>query len=258
MDVRSIIEEVQAIKVYPHMMFNASKLKVLSDYVDLAFENNDYFDNEVMLTLLRLFCLYPHCYDKIVIKKILVCVLYNINTVDVNIYLSLINSNLYDDNIKSVIYIYDLIKECKFKKLWNCINSGNSGSGNSGSGNNGSGDNGSGDNGSGDKNNNYDFSFLKNYNNFIYNVRKYILNTISLSFENISLKKMSEYLNLNDFCELENMLIENKWIIKKVIYKEEEQFVCCNGNIDTTQMKKNINTYLSEDNISSYITKLNT
>ncbi|SBS89711.1 eukaryotic translation initiation factor 3 subunit K, putative (EIF3K) [Plasmodium ovale curtisi] len=283
MDVRSIIEEVQAIKS-PSMCTSSDSIRkkdpspiynmnvqvhlyapallqlceVLSDYVDLAFENNDYFDNEVMLTLLRLFCLYPHCYDKIVIKKILVCVLYNINTVDVNIYLSLINSNLYDDNIKSVIYIYDLIKECKFKKLWNCINSGNSGSGNSGSGNNGSGDNGSGDNGSGDKNNNYDFSFLKNYNNFIYNVRKYILNTISLSFENISLKKMSEYLNLNDFCELENMLIENKWIIKKVIYKEEEQFVCCNGNIDTTQMKKNINTYLSEDNISSYITKLNT
>ncbi|SBT34968.1 eukaryotic translation initiation factor 3 subunit K, putative (EIF3K) [Plasmodium ovale wallikeri] len=242
MDVRSIMEEVQAIKVYPHMMFNASKLKVLSDYVDLAFENNDYFDNEVMLTLLRLFCLYPHCYDKIVIKKILVCVLYNINTVDMNIYLSLINSNLYDDNIKSVIYIYDLIKECKFKKLWNCINSG---------------DNGRGDNDRGDKNN-YDFSFLKNYNNFIYNVRKYILNTISLSFENISLKKMSEYLNLSDFCELENMLVENKWTIKKVIYKDEEQFVCCNGNIDTTQMKKNINTYLSEDNISAYITKLNT
>ncbi|CRG99823.1 SAC3/GNAP family-related protein, putative [Plasmodium relictum] len=232
MNVNSIIEEVQAIKVLPHMMFNASKLKVLNDYVDIAFENNEYFDNEVMLTLLRLFCLYPHCYDRMAVKKILICVLYNINEIDMNIYLSLINSNLYDENIKSVVYLHDLIKKCQFKKLWTCIY----------------------DN---DSDNNYDYSFLKNNNNFTFNIRKYILNSISLSFENISLKKMSEYLNIEDFSEIENFLKENKWTIKKINYKGEEQYICCNGNIENIQHKKSINTYFNEDNISSYITKLN-
>ncbi|SCN12329.1 eukaryotic translation initiation factor 3 subunit K, putative [Plasmodium malariae] len=242
MDVRSVIEEVQAIKIFPHMMFNASKLKVLSDYVDIALENNEYFDNEVMLTLLRLFCLYPHCYDKVVIKKILVCVLYNINEVDMNIYLSLINPNIYDDNIKSIVYLHDLIKECQFKKLWACINSGSSSSIDDNNNNN---------------NSNYDYTFLKNSINFTYNIRKYILNTISLSFENITMKNMSEYLNMHDYSEIEKLLNENKWMIKNVNYKDEEQSICCNGNIEAVQQKKNINAYFSEDNIASYMTKLN-
>ncbi|KAI4838979.1 eukaryotic translation initiation factor 3 subunit K [Plasmodium brasilianum] len=249
MDVRSVIEEVQAIKIFPHMMFNASKLRkplpteVLSDYVDIALENNEYFDNEVMLTLLRLFCLYPHCYDKVVIKKILVCVLYNINEVDMNIYLSLINPNIYDDNIKSIVYLHDLIKECQFKKLWACINSGSSSS--------------IDDNNNNNNNSNYDYTFLKNSINFTYNIRKYILNTISLSFENITMKNMSEYLNMHDYSEIEKLLNENKWMIKNVNYKDEEQSICCNGNIEAVQQKKNINAYFSEDNIASYMTKLN-
>ncbi|VTZ67221.1 eukaryotic translation initiation factor 3 subunit K, putative [Plasmodium chabaudi chabaudi] len=234
MDINSIIEEVQAIKVYPHMMFNASKLKVLSDYVDIAFENNEYFDNEVMLTLLRLFCLYPHCYDKSVIKKILVCVLYNINTVDMNIYLSLINPNLYDDNIKGVVYLHDLIKECQFKKLWDCINN------------------------KSEENNNYDYSFLQNYNNFTCNIRKYILNSITLSFEKISIKQISEYLNMENAEEIEKLLSENKWIVKKIKNKDgEEQTICINENIENIQNRKNINTYFNDDNITSYINKLN-
>ncbi|SCL98280.1 eukaryotic translation initiation factor 3 subunit K, putative [Plasmodium chabaudi chabaudi] len=234
MDINSIIEEVQAIKVYPHMMFNASKLKVLSDYVDIAFENNEYFDNEVMLTLLRLFCLYPHCYDKSVIKKILVCVLYNINTVDMNIYLSLINPNLYDDNIKGVVYLHDLIKECQFKKLWDCINN------------------------KSEENNNYDYSFLQNYNNFTCNIRKYILNSITLSFEKISIKQISEYLNMENMEEIEKLLSENKWTVKKIKNKDgEEQTICINENIENIQNRKNINTYFNDDNITSYINKLN-
>ncbi|SBT79367.1 eukaryotic translation initiation factor 3 subunit K, putative [Plasmodium malariae] len=252
MDVRSVIEEVQAIKIFPHMMFNASKLKVLSDYVDIALENNEYFDNEVMLTLLRLFCLYPHCYDKVVIKKILVCVLYNINEVDMNIYLSLINPNIYDDNIKSIVYLHDLIKECQFKKLWACINSGSSSSIDDNNNNN----NNSNNNNS-NYNSNYDYTFLKNSINFTYNIRKYILNTISLSFENITMKNMSEYLNMYDYSEIEKLLNENKWMIKNVNYKDEEQSICCNGNIEAVQQKKNINAYFSEDNIASYMTKLN-
>ncbi|VUZ95439.1 eukaryotic translation initiation factor 3 subunit K, putative [Plasmodium vivax] len=235
MDVKSIIEEVQAIKVYPHMMFNASKLKTLSDYVDIAFGNNEYFDNEVMLTLLRLFCLYPHCFDKIVIKKILVCVLYNINEVDMNTYLSLINPNLYDEHIRSVVYLYDLIKECHFIKLWSCIN-----------------------NNQGMDNRSFDYSFLANHDSFICNVRKYILNCITLSFENISLQNMATYLNYKDMNELEKFLNENKWTVKKATHKEEEVQVCSNGNIETMQQsKKSINAYFNEDNISSYINKLN-
>ncbi|GAW80715.1 eukaryotic translation initiation factor 3 subunit 11 [Plasmodium gonderi] len=234
MDIRNIIEEVQAIKVYPHMMFNASKLKILSDYVDIAFVNNEYFDNEVMLTLLRLFCLYPHCFDKMVIKKMLVCVLYNINEIDMNIYLSLINPNLYDENIKNIVYLHDLIKECQFIKLWNCIN-----------------------NNKGINDDNYDFSFLKNYNTFIYNIRKYILNCITLSFETISLKNMENYLNVENISELETFLNENNWTIKKIMHKDQEVQVCYNGNIDIIQQKKTINTYFNEDNISSYINKLN-
>ncbi|CAI7720198.1 eukaryotic translation initiation factor 3 subunit K, putative [Plasmodium vivax] len=235
MDVKSIIEEVQAIKVYPHMMFNASKLKTLSDYVDIAFGNNEYFDNEVMLTLLRLFCLYPHCFDKIVIKKILVCVLYNINEVDMNTYLSLINPNLYDEHIRSVVYLYDLIKECHFIKLWSCIN-----------------------NNQGMDNRSCDYSFLANHDSFICNVRKYILNCITLSFENISLQNMATYLNYKDMNELEKFLNENKWTVKKATHKEEEVQVCSNGNIETMQQsKKSINAYFNEDNISSYINKLN-
>ncbi|KEG01069.1 eukaryotic translation initiation factor 3 subunit K, putative [Plasmodium vinckei vinckei] len=234
MDINTIIEEVQAIKVYPHMMFNASKLKVLSDYVDIAFENNEYFDNEVMLTLLRLFCLYPHCYDKSVIKKILVCVLYNINTVDMNIYLSLINPNLYDDNIKGVVYLHDLIKECQFKKLWDCINN------------------------KSEENNNYDYSFLQNYNNFTCNIRKYILNSITLSFEKISIKQISEYLNMENMEEIEKLLTENKWTVKKIKNKDgEEQTICINENIENIQSRKNISTYFNDDNITSYINKLN-
>ncbi|ETB59163.1 hypothetical protein YYC_03419 [Plasmodium yoelii 17X] len=234
MDINSIIEEVQAIKAYPHMMFNASKLKVLSDYVDIAFENNEYFDNEVMLTLLRLFCLYPHCYDKSVIKKILVCVLYNINTVDMNIYLSLINPNIYDDNIKGIVYLHDLIKECQFKKLWNCINNKSEG------------------------NNNYDYSFLQNYNNFTCNIRKYILNSITLSFEKISIKQISEYLNMENVEEIEKFLNENKWTVKKIKNKDgEEQTICINENIENIQNRKNISTYFNDDNVTSYINKLN-
>ncbi|CXI01682.1 eukaryotic translation initiation factor 3 subunit K, putative [Plasmodium berghei] len=234
MNINSIIEEVQAIKVYPHMMFNASKLKVLSDYVDIAFENNEYFDNEVMLTLLRLFCLYPHCYDKSVIKKILVCVLYNINTVDMNIYLSLINPNIYDDNIKGIVYLHDLIKECQFKKLWNCINN------------------------KSEENNNYDYSFLQNYNNFTCNIRKYILNSITLSFEKISIKQISEYLNMENVEEIEKFLNENKWTVKKIKNKDgEEQTICINENIENIQNRKNISTYFNDDNLTSYINKLN-
>ncbi|SPJ08533.1 SAC3/GNAP family-related protein, putative [Plasmodium sp. DRC-Itaito] len=234
MDINNIMEEVQAIKVLPHMMFNASKLKVLSDYVNVAFENNEYYDNEVMLTLLRLFCLYPHCYDKDIIKKILICVLYNINNVDMNMYMSLINSSLYDDNIKSVIYIYELIKNCQYKKLWNCIN-----------------------NNIGNEDNNCDYSYLKNDKNFICNIRKYILNTISISFESIYLKNMSEYLNIEDITQLEQFLNENKWAIKMINHKGQDEQICYNGNIETIQNKKNINTYFTEDNIGSYITKLN-
>ncbi|CDU16489.1 eukaryotic translation initiation factor 3 subunit K, putative [Plasmodium yoelii] len=234
MDINSIIEEVQAIKAYPHMMFNASKLKVLSDYVDIAFENNEYFDNEVMLTLLRLFCLYPHCYDKSVIKKILVCVLYNINTVDMNIYLSLINPNIYDDNIKGIVYLHDLIKECQFKKLWNCINN------------------------KSEENSNYDYSFLQNYNNFTCNIRKYILNSITLSFEKISIKQISEYLNMENVEEIEKFLNENKWTVKKIKNKDgEEQTICINENIENIQNRKNISTYFNDDNVTSYINKLN-
>ncbi|GAB66228.1 eukaryotic translation initiation factor 3 subunit 11 [Plasmodium cynomolgi strain B] len=235
MDVKNIIEEVQAIKVYPHMMFNASKLKILSDYVDIAFGNNEYFDNEVMLTLLRLFCLYPHCFDKIVIKKILVCVLYNINDIDMNTYLSLINPNLYDDHIRSIVYLYDLIKECHFIKMWSCIN-----------------------NNQWMDNRSCDYSFLTSHDNFICNIRKYILNCITLSFENISLENMAAYLNFHDMNELENFLNENKWTIKKAMHKDEEVKICSNGNIETMQQnKKSINTYFNEDNILSYINKLN-
>ncbi|VWU52579.1 eukaryotic translation initiation factor 3 subunit K, putative [Hepatocystis sp. ex Piliocolobus tephrosceles] len=231
MDIESIIQEVQAIKVYPYMMYNASKLKVLSDYVNIAFENNEYFDNDVMLILLRLFCLYPHSYDKDVIKKMLICVLYNINTVDMNTYLSLINPNLFDENVKSVIYLYELLKDCQFIKLWKCINQKNE-----------------------DKNNS-DYSFLINCDSFTNNIRKYILNSISLSYENITLKKMSEYLNM-DMPQLESFLNENNWVIKKVNYKDQEQVICSNNNIEAFQTK-NISNYFSEDYISLYIDKLN-
>lgn len=230
--IRAILEEVQLIKILPHMMFNAAKFQTLSDYVDLVFENNEYFDNEVMLALLRLFCFYPHCYDRIKIKKILISALYNINDIDMNSYLSLINSNLYDENIRSVVYLHDLIQKCRFKQLWECIYDK-------------------------DKNeSNYDFSFLMDNDNFTNNMRKFILDSITLSYESISLSKMAEYLNIPDLVEVEKVMNLYNWTLKKVNHKGEEMLVCYNQNIENGQVKKNIDTYFRDDNIKTYINAL--
>lgn len=231
--IKAILEEVQLIKTLPHLMFNAGKFKVLGDYVDIAFENNEYFDNEVMLTLLRLFCFYPHYYDRMKIKKILICALYNINDIDMNTYLGLINSNLYDENIRSVVFLHDLIQKCHFKKLWECIY---------------------------DKEKNdstYDFSYLIDNDNFTNNMRKFILDSITLSYESISLLKMAKYLNISDLEEVEKVMNLYNWTVKKVNHKGEEMLVCYNNNIENSQVKKSVDTYFKDENINTYINALN-
>lgn len=230
--IRTIIEEVQLIKTLPQLMFNAAKFKTLSDYVDIAFENNEYFDNEVMLIILRLFCFYPHCYDSIKIKKILICALYNINEIDMNTYLGLINSNLYDENVRSVVFLHDLIRKCHFTKIWECIYN--------------------------TENNDmaFDFSFLANNENFANSMRKFILDSITLSFECISLVKMAEYLNISDLVEVEKIMNLYNWTVEKVDHKGEEMLVCRNKNIENAQVKKNIDTYFRDDNIHTYINAL--
>jgi len=137
-------------------------------------QNNTYnFENN--LSILRLYLTYPEKKNIEVIRKILVKALMNLPQIDFNLSLHLVYHSLKDELVAKIVQIATLLETANFEEFW--------------------------------KN---DLSFFQNINGFEETIRNYTIKLLTDSYQRISKQTLSHFLHQND-AQLQETIAHHGW-----------------------------------------------
>jgi len=98
--------------------YNPENIKTLEHYVDLQAREQGY-DLEANLALLKLYQFNPTYYRLDVVVQILMKALTNLPNTDFILCKCLLSQDILEDaNIKTILYLADLLEMCEFKTFW--------------------------------------------------------------------------------------------------------------------------------------------
>ncbi|KAF8788281.1 eukaryotic translation initiation factor 3 subunit K-like [Argiope bruennichi] len=101
--------------------YNPENLTTLEKYIDIQARENAY-DLEANLAVLKLYQFNPTQYRLPVVQMILLKALTNLPHTDFVLCKCLIDQqNLEHDDIKSIVYLHDLLETCHFEAFWDGI-----------------------------------------------------------------------------------------------------------------------------------------
>ncbi|KAI8998237.1 hypothetical protein BC832DRAFT_623328 [Gaertneriomyces semiglobifer] len=159
--------------------YNPQNIPVLEAYVESQLQN-DFYDRDACLAVLKLYQFNPVCSNNDVICNILSLALGALPDADFNLCLYMLNEDVMgDESIDQLVQLDRLLEQARFTEFWSVLST---------------------------------TSLLTSSPHFARKIRDYISVTIAIAYQTISLARLSAYLNLEGK-DLEQFVGSKGWTI---------------------------------------------